>query len=210
MRINEKTQEKLSGPVSAYVTNYLNKSYNFFGDSHYGMEKNCSPCQDIRLSDLELVSPQGSDNCWDISVLLSKIFTEASEKGVWVDFYLEIPFISQNKYHPSEKGVFKQVDDYLYKLYYIFYNCLNKLNCKYDTTRFHYVDIRLKYKKLNLEELTNEMEQLTGKGKQEFLVKINNFENYISVERITNSLQVLQRMVLEGKKNKTFIYRRYK
>lgn len=202
-----KNREKLSGPVSAYVTEYENKSFNFFGDAHFSMSGKCSPCQDINLQNLKINVPEESEDCWDISVLLSKTFTEASEKGVWVDFYIELPFLPVKEYRPSSKDIFSNIDTagYLYKLYYIFYNCLNKLGCKYDTTRFHYVDVRLEFHKVDLPKITSELEKLltlTGETRPEFSTGMNNYEMYISTKRVLNSLKKLRKMAVTNDKTK--------
>lgn len=197
-QIKKTGNDKLSGPISAYITNIKDKSFNFFGDAHFSMKNNCSPCQDINLSNLSLSSPPGSENCWDISVLLSKIFTQASEEGKWVDFYLEVPFTGKNSYIPGQKDALSNVDDYLSKLYYIFYNCLNKLKCKYDTTRFHYVDIRLEYKKLDLPKITSELEKLMGERIPNYTNDITNYEMSISLERVMTSLEYFNKMVFKN------------
>jgi hypothetical protein len=205
--VKSEDKKKLSGPVSAFVTQFENKKYEFFGDAHYSMENTCSPCQDINLKDLQLVQPAGSEDCWDISVLLSKMFTEASEKNVWIDFYIEIPFLSKNSFRPSEKEIYSQVESfgYIYKLYYIFYNCFNKLKCKYNTTRFHYVDVRLEYKKLNLPALTQELENLITM-QNTFTTQFNNYEMYITMSRVNDAIDELGRIVvMNERKRNSFI-----
>jgi hypothetical protein len=204
---SHKHTDKISGPISAYSTK-IEKSYNFFGDAHFSMERTCSPCKDINISSLKLVTPNGSDNCWDISVLLSEIFTQASKENKWIDFYIEIPFLSGNNFRPSQKDIEKGIDQfgYLYKLYYIFYNCLNKINCQYDTTRIHYVDIRLEYQKVSLPEITKELKNLIIMSQQRVPLKyetnINLYESYISINRVGNSMDKLLEMVGTDKRKR--------
>src|SRR5579883_583766 len=129
-------KDKLSGPVSAFVckysqaqnnplfamaSNYHDKSYNFFGDAHFSIANTCKPCQNFNKG---------------------KIDQSVKEKK-WIDFYIELPYLPTEGYRPSKKAIESSVKDYIDKLYNIFYNCLNKLDCDYSTTRFHYLDIRL-------------------------------------------------------------------
>ncbi len=195
----EENKDRLSGPISAYVTKIGDKSFNFFGDAHFSTSKNCKFCQDIDLSTFSHTEPLGSKNCWDISVLLSKTFTQASKENKWIDFYIELPFIFDEEFSPSQKGVGSLIDKfgYMNKLYYIFYNCLNKLSCKYNTTRFHYVDVRLEYKKVDLSEITEELEKLIESRRHlvSYTNKIVNYEMTISMERLNNSLEEFAKMI---------------
>ncbi len=168
------------------------------------MTGTCKPCKDIKIPNMQLSAPEGADNCSDISVLLAEIFTKASQEKKWIDFYIEIPFLSSSKFRPSDKDVADGIDrfGYLYKLYYIFYNCLNKTNCKYDTTRFHYVDVRLEYRQSDLKELTEEMKQIIAMTGQklppnygsEFII----YESYISTIRVEECVDRFAEMVMKN------------
>lgn len=200
---NNMKKDKLSGPISAYVTNMKNRSFNFYGDAHFSMENNCSPCKDINLRDLTVSLPPGSENCWDISVLLAETFTQASNEGKWVDFYLEVPFIGSNTYNPTRKDTLSNVQDYITKLYYIFYNCFNKLNCEYNTTRFHYVDVRLQYKKLKLPEFVSELEKLIMmENNATYTNELINYEMNVSLERVEKSLRKFGDMIAMKKRKR--------
>ena len=199
---------KISGPISAYATE-LGKSYNFFGDAHFSMTKTCSPCKDIKVPSLQVVNPPNADNCYDISLLLSELFTKASDERKWIDFYIEIPFITAANFKPASQDVADGIDrfGYIYKLYYIFYNCLNKAGCKYDTTRFHYVDIRLEYQKSDLRGLTEEMKQIITMTGQKLPPSYSTsyivYESYVSTIRVRESMQEFAKMVMrkERKRN---------
>ena len=199
---------KISGPISAHATNLKNKSYNFYGDSHFSMSGTCKPCKDIQIPSLKPNIPPNSENCDDISVLLSNVFTQASAEKKWIDFYIEIPFLPKNKFRPTDKDVQEGVDDlgYLYKLYYIFYNCLNKTDCKYDTTRFHYVDVRLEYRQNDLEGLTEEMKQIIDMSGQKappsYTTYFNVYESYLSMERVEKCMNELTRMVMRQNRDR--------
>lgn len=154
---------RLSGPISAYSTTINEKrtqikSFCFFGDAHFSMSGTCKPCKDIDYKTNQLLSPPGSEDCWDISLLLAETFTRYSKEGKYIDFYIESPFISlktlkdKNDPFPSLVEVVNKVnrEGYIAKLEAIFYNCLFKLKCEYSTLRIHYVDVRLGYKTVNL------------------------------------------------------------
>jgi len=193
---NKKYKDKLSGPILAYITNYMNKSYNFFGDAHYSMEGNCKPCQDFNLDNLKIMKSEGSENCYDISVLLANTFTEAAKKGVWIDFYIESPFLNLQEENPNSKFYYTHMKDYLDKLVYIFYNCLNKLKCDYSTTRFHYVDIRLKYQKYDLKKLLSNLEETKFR-----ILDENSYERYI-FDRVSKSINELKNQIKTNERSK--------
>ncbi len=199
-----KVNGKISGPISAYATKLEGKSYNFFGDAHFSMTGTCKPCKDIKIPSLQMTIPPNAENCDEISVLLSEIFTKASLEKKWIDFYIEIPFLSTNKFRPSDRDVASGIDSfgYLYKLYYIFYNCLNKTNCKYDTTRFHYVDIRLEYRQSDLKGLTEEMKQIIAMTGQKLPPTYGStfiiYESYISTIRVENCVDKFAEMVMKN------------
>ena len=200
---------KISGPISAYATE-LGKSYNFFGDAHFSMTKTCKPCKDIKVPSLQVVNPQNADNCYDISLLLAEVFTKASEERKWIDFYIEIPFLTtnQNNFKPSSSDISDGIDQfgYIYKLYYIFYNCLNKAGCKYDTTRFHYVDVRLEYQKSDLKGLTEEMKQIIEMSGQKLPPRYSTsfivYESYVSTIRVREAMQEFAKMVMQKERKR--------
>lgn len=204
---------KISGPISVYATE-LGKSYNFFGDAHFSMTGTCKPCQDISVPSLQVVNPPNGENCYDISLLLAEVFTKASEERKWIDFYIEIPFLTtKNNFKPSSSDVADGIDrfGYIYKLYYIFYNCLNKAGCKYDTTRFHYVDVRLEYQKSDLGKLTEDIKQIIAMSGQKlppaYSTSFIVYESYVSTIRVQESMQEFAKMVMR-KERKRNIYRR--
>ena len=198
---------KISGPISAYSGTYNDKIYNFFGDAHFGMENVCELCRDFKI-DMKEVNPKGGESCWDISRLLAKVFSKASQEKKYIDFYIEIPFLSVWGFRPTQKDVEMGIDllGYIYKIYYIFYNCLNKISCEYDTVRFHYVDVRLKYKSGDLQEITNEMEQflkMSGESKPlPFKTGANDYESEVSFKRVEKAIDILARMILTDDRNR--------
>jgi hypothetical protein len=154
--------------------------------------------------------PPNTENCYDISVLLAEVFTKASEEKKWIDFYIEIPFLSNTyTFKPSSSDVADGIDrfGYIYKLYYIFYNCLTKTGCKYDTTRFHYVDVRLQYQKSDLKGLTEDMKQIIEMTGQKlpptYSTSFIVYESYVSTIRVREALQEFAKMVMrkERKRN---------
>ena len=150
---------RISGPVTAYSGTYNGKNYYFFGDVHRSMTNACDkPCNDFNLTTLQ---PIGDNNCYDISRLLARIFNNAAAKQELVDFYLEIPLavVSKPEDQPNQQFVMDRVAafGYLYKLFYIFYNCFHRHDCAYDAARFHYVDIRQTYGSQKANELMDEI-----------------------------------------------------
>ena len=202
----DKGKDKISGPISAYVTEYNGKKYEFFGDAHYSMTGTCDkPCNDV---DITAPNFRGSLNeminsnvpCWDIAVLLSNMFNDAAAKGKWIDFYIEIPFI---KLIAPEFHVRSNVEQagYLYKLYYVFYNCFAKIKCNYSTTRFHYVDVRQQYKSVDLASLTDELKHLLeAMSEPQYNVgTFASYEMYIVFERIQKSIRRLSEIILKSR-----------
>jgi hypothetical protein len=203
--------DQLSGPVSAYLTrNQEGVQFQFFGDVHRSTSGQCAPCETSinNLSNLEILEKLNEKQCWDISVLLANIFTQAANKGEWVDFYLEIPYLTNlsNTFNKEFAKAMSQTD-YLYKLYLVFYNCFHKLKCNYSTTRFHYIDVRLNYKKVTLPEITEEMrllmqlsnltlvqqEELLEKEKIETDTVV--YEAYLSYVLMKDALSMLQQIL---------------
>jgi hypothetical protein len=174
---------KISGPISAFYTK-RDKIYNFFGDMHFSFGNNCKPCKDF-IDNTNKIDPVGSESCWDISRLLADVFTKASKENNWIDFYIEIPFHSKIGIKPSNMESF----DYISKLYNIFYNCLHKIDCEYNTVRFHYVDIRLQYKEATLDVMEEILKEFLGESvvqnnKKKYQTEIINYEMYVTMERI--------------------------
>lgn len=121
---------KISGPIAGYSLIYKGKKYYFFSDAHHSTSGTCpAPCD-----------PEA--NCFDITTLLIDIFQRAAKKNQWVDFYLEVPYIARTRYHPTREQLAKFSQDIIYKIYVEFWDCFIKQGCIYNTTRFHYVDIR--------------------------------------------------------------------
>ena len=125
---------RISGPVAGYSIIYKGKKYYFFSDIHRSLKGKCPPpCDPIA-------------NCFDITTLLINIFETANQKGEWVDFYLEVPFISRSRlYHPREYYS-SNTTDVIHQIYVEFWNCFTKQDCPFATTRFHYIDIRNTYR----------------------------------------------------------------
>lgn len=181
--------QRLSGPVSAYVTEINGKRYEFFGDSHYSISGGCSkPCQDINdlIKGVDLSDPQG---CWDISVFLSALFTQAAKEGKWIDFYLETPYFKEDI--PDRNLVRKEISrvGHLKRLFYVFYTCFTKTDCEYSTTRFHYVDLRLLYNTIKLPQLVKFLYEMIWTTDTE----TNPYEMYLG-NKIKNTVNILEEM----------------
>lgn len=198
----EKEEEKLpitgkiSGPISAFSANFefgkRIQKLNFFGDAHFSKTGICKPCQDFSL-DAKTINNSTIENCYDISVLLSKVFTKAAQKNEWLDFYIELPFL--NKGCKLSKADLENHTDYISKLHYIFYNCLHKSGCEYSTSRFHYVDSRLEYKKVDLECVVQDFKDFQGFPK--FNTEIISLEMHVTVKMFEESMYNLTNMIFE-------------
>ena len=188
------TDAKLSGPFSAYTFTYQNNKYHLFGDVHFSMSGTChQPCKSIIPGQRECDS-EGSVDCWEISRLLSDIFNRAEADKEYVDFYIEMPFLPKGQYKPSMEDIKSAIPLYgeMYKLYYIFYECFNKIRCKYNYVRFHYVDVRLQYKVSNLPRMLSDIIQTS----QPVNIKPITFEHYIT-SRIGESIEILGGMMIQ-------------
>lgn len=178
---SESVNSKLSGPVAAYSgTDSNNISYYLFSDAHFSLENECKePCKKIGSKDI-----QGSENCWDITRLLSDIFKRSKDNNQYVDFYIEMPFLPKGSYKPSEEVIRQMVPELgeLYKIYYIFYDCFNKTNCQYSNVRFHYTDVRLQY--------SSKPRSMGGIQYSDFGTKDISFQEYI-FKRVQISLILL-------------------
>ncbi len=121
---------KISGPVSAFYTEYEGKVYNFYGDKHYGFSNICQNCTT-------------RNKCWDVIKLLDKNFADAEEDGKYIDFYLEIPFIGKKTIIDKEyvKDNIQNVG-YILKIWDHYFDCFTKSECHLNNTRFHYTDMR--------------------------------------------------------------------
>lgn len=193
--------QRLSGPVSAYITEFKGKKYIFLGDRHESLEAGCSkPCKSIddyndkNIEDVDLEDPNG---CWDIALFLSGLFTKAAKEGKWIDFYIEIPF--RKDIRLSKEGVKKSISyiGYLSLLYYIFYDCFAKMKCDYSTTRFHYIDIRKEYKLEKLARLVNDLEKI--KNNENIIREIPvSYESFISNKVIAEGIENLIDILLYG------------
>lgn len=206
---------KISGPISAYINGQINsgdqkydQKYMLFGDLHNSLGNNCGVCQDISINNL---SPINIDNnsCTDISFLLTEIFEKARLNKEYVDFYLEIPFIPRGTKGPSKTFLQQAVKrlGYMYKLYYIFNDCFNKTNCQYDNVRFHYVDVRLKYKIIDMKSMLDILKSNIGDVPPEIMEKIPKnvpetyetdvitFEKYLTIMRIPKVIDILTNMI---------------
>ena len=112
---NQNPNGYISGPVTAYSTEYNGKRYLFFGDAHFSMENSCEmPCRDAMTQEFP------DTNCWDITALLGSIFASSMDTGKYVDLYLEIPFVTKESEPFSREMVLQTVGKvgYMYKLYY--------------------------------------------------------------------------------------------
>ena len=213
-KVSTKTKnDRISGPVSAYITDYNGKKYEFFGDVHLSFSGGCSkPCKDVDINDpnldrsLSTLVASDEDNCWDIAVFLSNLFNQAAAENKWIDFYIEIPFI---KLVSLRKDIKQNIEEsgYLSKLYYIFYNCFTKIKCNYSTTRFHYTDVRKHYRNVDLGELTESFrKELEQEGRNIFTDQFYAvYESYIIYERIRKSINFLKNMISDKKRGSVYI-----
>jgi hypothetical protein len=137
----------ISGPVGLtsfelQTPNIKNKKFYFFGDEHFSFEGNCNEIPNVICLNDEN-QKQSQKVCYDFPYLLQKIFTEEEKKKKYVDFYLELQYLT---YFNKERKMDKKIDinDNLPKISNHFHDCFqkNKDKCKYKTTRFHYTDFR--------------------------------------------------------------------
>lgn len=191
---NVKSQ-RISGPVSSYITEINGKKYEFFGDIHQSISGGCSkPCQDINemIKGVDLSDPKG---CWDISVFLSGIFTEAAKQGKWIDFYLEIPYFKKENVPPREMVKERSLRaGHLYRLFTVFYTCFTKTKCDYSTTRFHYVDVRQEYT-LDLQELVKTLQNMM-EDEEKIDMGIRSYEMYLTMNKIEKAVDNLAQMFI--------------
>lgn len=157
----------LSGPVSAYSNikhsdNTDNTIYLLFGDEHKIRKGACPPpCKDIS-DELISIDPAESNECWTISRLLFDIFNQAQQKGNYIDFYLEVPYLTRKRYFPHRKEIEKRIEEigFLYDLFNKYYYCFTRNNCPWDTVRFNYIDIRLLFKTPKIDDISSIPEPL--------------------------------------------------
>ena len=121
----------ISGPVSANFTELNGVQYIFFGEYH-GSPTNT--CKDAKIICKGKYHPEVT-NCYKIIGLLSEMFIQASEKQEYIDFFIETGYTKSFIHKKPHEDVLFRIENY-------FNNCFNKKNCEFDTTRFHYVDIR--------------------------------------------------------------------
>ena len=188
---------RLSGPVSAYTTTINGKSFNFYGDEHFNVENSCQPCKDISLTTGKIVIPKEGNDCWDISVLLAETFTKYSKEGKYVDFYIELPYVPGTRLYPSKNSIDIN-SGYIAKLMNIFYNCLFKIECQYNTVRFHYIDVRLGYKKSDLKETYENIVSGQNIVKKEAV----DYETIISMELVSLAINKLANKISTGNHDK--------
>ena len=199
--IYQEGQQKLSGPVSAYYSEMDGVKFNFFGDAHFSFANTCNTgCKSIDMKTLEPYTPDGSQDCWELSRVLAEVFNRAFETKQFVDFYIEIPYLSTSGFLPSQKelGLHYEKFGYIYKLYYIFYRCFHKLNCKYDYVRFHYVDIRLEYKAVEMPQMMKNLEDIVNPNLQsfpKFETRDNTFEMFVLLELMPAATEMLARKI---------------
>jgi hypothetical protein len=177
IEINSTLNSTLSGPYAAYAGDYdydgrINKIF-LFSDAHYSFDKSCpQPCKTISST------PPGSESCWEIPRLLTDIFDRAAEKGEYVDFYLEIPFLPKNQRNPSPENILEmsRQGGWLYKIFYSFYGCFLKNDCRYRNVRFHYADLRLNYTidDYKLSTGLNSPQQRIGMDIQKAMMRLGN------------------------------------
>lgn len=154
------TNAKISGPISANVGEKDGVKYILFGDVHFSLhEKTCKEeCKDIINvnSNMMMLSNPGNSNCWYVTRLIHDIIEK--HKNKYVDVYLEFPFIPKDGYFPTKGEIESVVGKlgWIYKVFYDFYGCFRKDNCRYKNARFHYVDPRLRF--------AHSKQNITGQG----------------------------------------------
>ena len=225
VRNRDELNGTISGPISSYVVTNVktdklntNNKYVLFGDAHYGMENTCvelegTVCNDVNLRTLK---PINNDSyCSDVAYLLMEMFNEAELKGEMVDFYLEIPYLQSEI--PSSYFFEARVSKlgYLYKLFYVFYDCFTKNQCRFKNVRFHYADVRLKYTVGDITNILNELQinpDFAGlselqadefiKQNTPYVTDLNTFSAYLTFQRIENVINQLIKMISTNSRNR--------
>jgi len=212
-QIGKNLNATLSGPYAAHVGDYdydgrINKLF-FFSDAHFSYDKSClQPCKTL------VSTPPGSETCWEIPRLLSDMFDRAAEKGEYVDFFLEIPFLPKNQDIPSLGNIteMSMQAGWLYNIFQSFYNCFTKDNCRYKNVRFHYADLRLSYKKSpynNISISMNTPQQKLGTDIQKAMMQLGrkiqdndrNPDKYIEdIDRLVKGLYYSGGQTMQGTK----------
>jgi len=139
------TEIRISGPISLSTFVYSGVKYYLFGDAHHSYDRSCEECTDYNLSDLTV--NHRSKTCYDITVLLHRIFRTAELRGEHVDFFLETAFRPPHHQpfsYRRHKKTLRELEKvgFISKIRYVFDDCFNRRECKYSTTRFHHADIR--------------------------------------------------------------------
>jgi hypothetical protein len=176
----------VSGPISWYYYEWNGRSFHFFGDLHLSFENNCESkgmkCSSVR--DKEFC------DCFDFIFFLDTIFTNAEKSGKLVDFFIEIPYLTQGQTIDEI-----EVDDYIATIYHYFKNCfqIDKSKCPFKKTRLHYADVRQDISSqskfsstlymniyLYLEELNNLIMKLFTQYDEETLIKIHSLSEWLN------------------------------
>lgn len=203
---NDKTNSKLSGPVSAYSGTLNGQKILLFGDSHFSMENMCkTPCKMLQVNgdNIGNINPEGSAACWELDRLFSDIFIDNEKRNQWVDFYLEIPFLPKGEYKPTRRDIKKTVEAAggLYNVFHVFYNCFDKYQCKFDKVRFHYSDVRLEYRQAQKDEIMTLMETMIGHVSPSFDISSATLQGYV-MDRMEKSIGLLLQMIQTQNKNR--------
>jgi hypothetical protein len=125
----------ISGPISWYYYEWNGRSFHFFGDVHFSFENNCES-KGMKCSS---VTDKEFCDCFDFIFFLDTIFTNAEKSGKLVDFFIEVPYLTQGQTIEEIEA-----DDYISTIYHYFKNCfqIDKSKCPFKKTRLHYADVR--------------------------------------------------------------------
>jgi hypothetical protein len=140
----------ISGPIS--LTSFElttpgveNKKFYFFGDEHFSLEGNCNEIKNVICLNDENDKKQSQKVCYDFPYFLKKLFTEAEKKKKYIDFYLELAYLTKES--QERKTNIEDNNDNISKVLNLFRDCFQrkKDKCPFKTTRFHYTDFRFDF-----------------------------------------------------------------
>jgi hypothetical protein len=113
------------------ILNGSRKIFHFFGDIHYSTDETCEEMLKIECSKF--------DTCYSLPIFLETIFDMSVQKNIRTDFFLETPYLTENRIREETNF------GYMHIVYNYFKDCFrfDKKKCTYNPyVRIHYSDVR--------------------------------------------------------------------